>query len=723
MLDVSTLTSNPPPAQHQASLPGPQASTALDVEPAKKKRGPKSALSEDQIKVIQSHFPAMEKLLVKHSLHAGKEDKVADPDAVVTWFDDTITKILNSKAFETLDKSKKTSAQWRVVVRDVFKNYRNNTFIPKNQKTLALRYLNSKNKDTRNPDEFAKAADALVSFRVPAAPKKLFERANKEAIMALMNKKIAESNAKTPGVDCGEDAMTESTNTTRNPNPAALYQNALTELWAKADKQDYIDEASSVDIFKNQAMFQESMYNSLCALAEGGAIGPTEMLLWVGFRDEDNVMQCLRLHAHHRFDPDNMIKPFIEGDDAMKIENAWEAFCEETIPHHRKEPACSEDATGDGASNVEVLRNATGVPVLPEIDFDNTTRIQLSETLITFRKALWDFSYPADNLMPSVPVARISANPEDYIDIETFAQAAQLATVESLDLISLFSLAKYLGGVSNATHPTPFTFRSKDDIRQRVHDRSATEERERQTGDEIVYVTQTDNASTSSKEPAPSITSIPSPALATEQQIVASTSVDPADIVQSVSVELSATPADPPSTVDLSSSSATPADPASTVDLSSSTSVDRPANIVPSTSVDRAATSAHPPSTFIDHSPTGAVPTLQHPEDRSASVDVSGSATDTPHTPPAINSLADSKKRKRSIATESHENNLLPPKTRKRARASGAEDQGRAAGRVTRASMKQAEEQEQTSRTLRGARRGNAAGGPSDQVKKRKGRR
>ncbi|KAJ3831930.1 hypothetical protein F5878DRAFT_647207 [Lentinula raphanica] len=332
---TSTITP-PPPVQQQTALPVPHASAAPDLEPPKKKRGPKSPLTDDQIDIIQSYFPAMEKLLVQHKLHAGKEDKVPNPDAVVTWFDNTITKILKTKAFETLDKTKKTPAQWRVVIRDVFKNYRNNTFIPKNQKTFALRYLQSKNNETRSPDEFIKAADALVSFKVPAAPKKLFERKNKEAIIALMNKKIADLTAKTPGGKYAENDATESPETradnTRNPNPAALYQNALTELWAKADKQRYIDEASSVDIFKNQAMFQESMYNTLCALAEGGAIGPSEMLLWVGFRDKDNVVQCQRLHAHHRYDPDNTIKPFIEGDEATEIENAWESFCERTIP-------------------------------------------------------------------------------------------------------------------------------------------------------------------------------------------------------------------------------------------------------------------------------------------------------------------------------------------------------------------------------------------------------
>ncbi|KAJ3753404.1 hypothetical protein EV360DRAFT_87833 [Lentinula raphanica] len=232
-----------------------------------------------------------------------------------------------------------------------------------------------------------------------------------------------------------------------------------------------------------------------------------------------------------------------------------------------------------------------------------------------------------------------------------------------------------------------------------------------------------DISSVPSNGPVPSITSVPSPALATEQRIVASASVDPpAKIVPITSVEPSATSADPSSTADSSS----------TVNLSSSTSVDPIANIVPSTSVDPSATSADPLST-IDTSSThtttidtvspptsvdAAVPNLRTPptlnSPHSSSVDASGS------TPLTIDPPAEAKKRKHS---ESQENSLLAPKTRKRAKASGVEDQGRGAGRVTRASMKQAEEQAQTSRTLRGARQGNVAGGKSAQVNKRKGRR
>ncbi|KAJ3978304.1 hypothetical protein F5890DRAFT_1560613 [Lentinula detonsa] len=321
-----------PHTSSSISTPLPEPSEVDNFQSApepKKRRGAKSSLSDAQVETIQSFFPEMERLLVKLKLHAGKEqEKATDPSELTAWFDQTITKILKMEEFESLDKTKKTTAQWRIVVRDVFKNYRNNTFIPKNQKTFALRYLRLENNDQRSSDEFVRAADALVSFKTPATAKKLFEQENKDTILELMRQKIAK---------CKEDAPLGDTGGSSRPtNTAALYQIALSELWEEADQDHYTNEAKSDDVFKNQATFSHAMYTSLCAFAEGGTIGPAEMQLFVGYRDKNEVVQCLRLHAHHRYDPDNTIKAFPEGEDAVKLEIGWEKFCEETLP--RKSP-------------------------------------------------------------------------------------------------------------------------------------------------------------------------------------------------------------------------------------------------------------------------------------------------------------------------------------------------------------------------------------------------
>ncbi|KAJ3780131.1 hypothetical protein GGU10DRAFT_337423 [Lentinula aff. detonsa] len=313
----------------------------------KKRRGAKSSLSDAQVETIQSFFPEMERLLVKLKLHAGKEqEKATNPSELTAWFDQTITKILKMEEFESLDKTKKTPAQWCIVICDVFKNYRNNTFIPKNQKMFALRYLRLENNNQHSSDESVRAVDALVSFKTPATAKKLFEQENKDTILELMHQKIAK---------CKEDALLGDTGGSLRPtNTAALYQIALSELWEEADQDHYINEAKLDDVFKfgdssilmimplssfsrNQATFSHAMYTSLCAFAEGGTIGPAEMQLFVGYRDENKVVQCLRLHAYHRYDPDNTIKAFPEGEDAVKLEISWEKFCKETLPYHPKQ--------------------------------------------------------------------------------------------------------------------------------------------------------------------------------------------------------------------------------------------------------------------------------------------------------------------------------------------------------------------------------------------------
>ncbi|KAJ3792141.1 hypothetical protein GGU11DRAFT_761015, partial [Lentinula aff. detonsa] len=185
------------------------------------------------------------------------------------------------------------------------------------------------------------------------------------------------------------------------------------------DQQHYTE-------IENQEMFKGAMYSSLCAFAESGAIGPAEMLLLVGYRDDSNTMQCLRLHAHYRYDLDSTLKAFPEGEEAVKMDESWEAFCEETLPQHPKQSL-------DGAENTPlengadvVIWNAAGIPILPPLDLDNITRIQLIALLSGYRKALWDFSYPPDINMPSVPVAHIATHPEDYIDLDQFPGAGMI---------------------------------------------------------------------------------------------------------------------------------------------------------------------------------------------------------------------------------------------------------------------------------------------------------
>src|ERR1700761_3062881 len=91
----SASTATTPAVNSTQHATPPPASETLPNAETKKRHGAKSSLSDSQVEIIQSFFPEMEKLLVEHKLHAGKEnEKATDPHEVASWFEQTVSKIL-----------------------------------------------------------------------------------------------------------------------------------------------------------------------------------------------------------------------------------------------------------------------------------------------------------------------------------------------------------------------------------------------------------------------------------------------------------------------------------------------------------------------------------------------------------------------------------------------------------------------------------------------------
>lgn len=105
--------------------------------------------------------------------------------------------------------------------------------------------------NTKTHQSLVQAAEALISFKKPAAGKSLFEKENKEEIVLLMKKKLDTLKAK--GVDDHvnvDDASSEEKGKEKKhkENAGAEYQRALTELWEKADREEYKDRAKGNDV-------------------------------------------------------------------------------------------------------------------------------------------------------------------------------------------------------------------------------------------------------------------------------------------------------------------------------------------------------------------------------------------------------------------------------------------------------------------------------------------
>jgi len=109
---------------------------------------------------------------------------------------------------------------------------------------------------TKTHQSLVKAAEALISFKKPAAGKALFEKENKEEILLLMKIKLDALKAKGIDVRTEKNADNGDASTKddggkekkRKENAGAEYQKALTELWEKADQDGYDERAKGIDV-------------------------------------------------------------------------------------------------------------------------------------------------------------------------------------------------------------------------------------------------------------------------------------------------------------------------------------------------------------------------------------------------------------------------------------------------------------------------------------------
>ncbi|KAJ3964106.1 hypothetical protein EV361DRAFT_980827, partial [Lentinula raphanica] len=157
--------------------------------------GRQSLLSQAQQDVVRAKFPKWEKILCDHDLHLGKLDregaKARDPDKVTDWLDQTVQEVKSSPVFNDWpDTSKKLTK----TIEAMFRNYRNNTFIKRNQHDIIQDAIAKLRKVLTNHEvDASKAAEALVCFKSPGGAKQIFRVENEEKIHEEMARMRAEA--------------------------------------------------------------------------------------------------------------------------------------------------------------------------------------------------------------------------------------------------------------------------------------------------------------------------------------------------------------------------------------------------------------------------------------------------------------------------------------------------------------------------------------------------
>ncbi|KAF8074508.1 hypothetical protein FPV67DRAFT_1445570 [Lyophyllum atratum] len=126
-----------------------------------------------------------------------------------------------------------------------------------------------------------------------------------------------------------------------------------------------------------------------------------------------------------------------------------------------------------------------GIPLFPAIDFMTAAPPQLVQVITDYFAALWSYSWPPDQEMPSIPWADIATSPAVYYDTSTFILPTALTTPElySTNPGDLYSLAAFL--LKTSASALPFQFRSREEILRKTLEQCQAFEDDRTAGDDL----------------------------------------------------------------------------------------------------------------------------------------------------------------------------------------------------------------------------------------------
>ncbi|KAJ3772208.1 hypothetical protein FB446DRAFT_788935 [Lentinula raphanica] len=436
-------------------------SAATTTTTTKKKRGRDSPLTLEQQQAVRARFRDWEKLLRKKKLHLGKLDSARgrDPESITTWLDDTVKEIRTSPIFAN-------------TIKDMFRNYRHNTFVKRNQHDIVQKAIANldPNKTIESMDAL-KAAETLVSFKHSTTAKDIFRMQNQQKINeeALRMQASAAQAREEAGIDPDDVDKRRSDN----------------ELWKNADQDSYAKMAHEPDIFENQKRFPAAMKTSLEAICQSGALGSMEIFMLFGFRNEKNKVQFGRLNAHHTSAENGRPPPHFllsqENDTrAETLKDWWSGYCELHVP---KRPELQETQPNNVPTYIEYKNS---IPVLVGIDLRGSSASDVCKVLKEFLQKLWEFSWPKDQDHPSIPLINIHTNPDDYYDTVTYNFPVSLTEIETLQIPDLFQLAAHLLRICAPSCAEPFTFRKKAEIQKRRDLRLQQEAIDSMAGQEII---------------------------------------------------------------------------------------------------------------------------------------------------------------------------------------------------------------------------------------------
>ncbi|KAJ3765208.1 hypothetical protein FB446DRAFT_795287 [Lentinula raphanica] len=344
---------------------GSEMDTSDEDVSEERKPGRKSSLTQHQQGLVRARFSEWEQVLRDNKLHLGKKDaRARDPEAVTLWVEKAINEITTSPTFGHFND---TSKELSKILKAMFRNYRNNTFIKKNKHAFVQKAFGKKKASLDSADadlpegdalkaDALKAAEALASFKNPAPAKAIFREENDEKIKEEAERLRAEAAQQR----AAEGRDPEDFNSRKDDNRGGFYQRALSALWKEADQTLYEEKANSFDLYTNQEEFPKVIRTALEALCQHGAVGPMEIFFMSGFRNANNEVTLCRMTCHHKDGEDQpgfLRSKGEEGESAM-ITRRWYDYCNAYLPKH------SDVADTSSAASTYITTTADTVKLL-----------------------------------------------------------------------------------------------------------------------------------------------------------------------------------------------------------------------------------------------------------------------------------------------------------------------------------------------------------------------
>ncbi|KAL0063730.1 hypothetical protein AAF712_009287 [Marasmius tenuissimus] len=394
-----------------SSSPPPEAS---NTKRSRKPKGPKTKPSGTTLRAkwLKKELDNLEDLLIKHNIETGKDDNENDPEEIRDWFYDTKNRAMHSPEFASLSLEDKTRDQWKEAIATWFKNQRNKTLVKKHRERVCSDYRQGR----RDMEKAGGSAEGPAEER-PALPlsKALQKLAGlraltpKEQFKAAQGEKIREETKR----------LREEEPELANGNNGGLHKLAVSNLWealSEEEKASYAEKEQVFDLETNQQAFGEGIFALLYDIAKSGALGNMEVVVYAGFRDNENAMAGSIYEVSSRCLGRENKKFFKDNDGGVKdsVVAAW-GQCEPSRPKPVLDPRLK---TFKGSK----------IPTLQGVDVDNTTFTDLMDMLESLLDCLWYLV----GFGSSLPYDDIAKHPECYYDTKKFKLPIALAPPRTL---------------------------------------------------------------------------------------------------------------------------------------------------------------------------------------------------------------------------------------------------------------------------------------------------